>query len=126
VLPPPTLLNAITEHFYLVVIAKIFSGIWGLTQNVDWIANQQRTGLGLVIRRDVVCLRQRLAQDVTIVLIRFLRPNKNADTMLGLSIKIPDIAISKVVNYETVRWKRVHRLFGRGVIGDLDLETGGG
>ena len=54
-------------------------------------AVQQRGGLGLVVRRDIVRLIDRLAQHVAIVLVGGRRADEDANAMLRLGIEIADL-----------------------------------
>src|SRR5450631_1288356 len=109
----------------LIIITEIFGGVWGLADDIDRITFQQRACLGLVVRGDVVGLRQWLAEDATIVLIRIFGANENAYAVLRLGIKVTDIAATKIMNYEAVRRQRMERLFPGGIVGEMYLEAGG-
>lgn len=89
-------------------------------------ARQERAGLGLVVRGDVVGLGQRLAQDVAVVQVGVLGPDEDADAVLRLGVEIADVAAGEVVDDEAVRRQRVQRLLAGGIVGELRLETGRG
>ena len=87
------------------------------------IAVQQRTGLRLVIGRDVVRLIDRLGEDIAIILVVRLRADEDADAVVRLGIEIAHV-VAGAMNHEAMRRQRVQRLLARFVIGDLDAEAG--
>ena len=113
----PSIIRAIIRH-HRIIPDRI---------NPDRIAaREQRTRLGLVVRRDVVGLRQRLAQDGAVVLVGVLAADEDADAMLRLGVEIAHVAAGEVVDDEAVRRQRVQRLLAGGVVGDLYLKAGRG
>src|SRR5882757_7045891 len=87
------------------------------------IAIQQRAGLGLVIRRYIVGLRQAAAENVAIILVVRFGADEDADAVDRFGIEIADVA-AVLVDHEAVRRQRVQRLLPRLIIGDLDTEAG--
>src|SRR4029077_5975829 len=73
------------------------------------IAVQQRAGLRLVIRRDVVGLIERLREDVAIILVVRLRADEDADAVVWLGIEVANI-VPDAMNHEAMRRQRAQRL----------------
>src|SRR5258706_8379645 len=71
------------------------------------IAIQQRAGLGLVIRRYIVGLLQRLAENVAVGVIGLPGTDEDADAMLRFGIEITHL-VAELVNDKTMRRQRAH------------------
>src|SRR5712672_583582 len=110
-----------------IIVPQIFREAVGLVEIVPIIeiAIQQGAGLALVIRRDVVSLRQAALKDIAIILIVRLRADEDADAVGRLGIEIADVA-AIIVNHEAMRRQGAHRLLAGGIIGELYAKSGRG
>src|SRR4029077_12715908 len=79
--------------FFSIIRPQIIRDAVGLVEVVPviGIAVQQRAGLRLVIRRDVVGLIERLREDVAIILVVRLRADEDADAVVWLGIEVANI-----------------------------------
>ena len=108
------------------VIGLVIRGDGVVADGIDperIVTRQQRASLGLVIRGDVVVGLHRLGEDSAIILIIGLGADEDADAVVRLGIEIAHL-VAVFVNHEAVRRQRVHRLLARGIVGDLDPESG--
>src|SRR5258705_5578559 len=86
------------------------------------IAIQQRAGLGLVIRRYIVGLLQRLAENAAVGVIGLPGADEDADAMLRFGIEIAHL-VAELVNDKTMRRQRAHGFLTGGVVCEPDAES---
>src|SRR5258708_21395669 len=82
------------------------------------IAIQQRAGLGLVIRRYIVGLLQRLAENAAVGVIGLPGADEDADAMLRFGIEIAHL-VAELVNDKTMRRQRAHGFLPGRIVGEL-------
>src|SRR5439155_21281858 len=103
------------------IICDAVGGVEGI-EGVG-IAIQQRAGLGLVIRRHIVSLLQRLTKNIAVGVIGLPGADEDADAMLRLGIEIAHI-VADLVHDKMMRRQRAHGFLPGRIVGEPHAESG--